>query len=325
MTPHPSSRRRVRAGLARTSLAAVVLVVAAVAVARPGADAQRATREARERHVFITALDRNDVSVTDLKPTEVVVKEDGAVREIVSVARATAPMQVVLLLDDSQAAQPLTMELRESVSAFVNLVAKNSPDSVMSVWTFGERPTRLVDFTTSAPVILRAVGALFPRPGAGSYLLEALVNVSTALRTRPATRPVIVAFVVEEGPEFSTATEDTVVYSLRNAGATLWTIVLQARPVPPDARGGQPAQTTTVERRDRALVLTDDAIASGGGSRNILDRLALESAYVSIASRLTSQIDITYSRPDRLVSPRKLDVTVKRPGVKVLAPRWAGQ
>jgi hypothetical protein len=236
-------------------------------------------------------------------------------------------MQIVLLIDDSAAAQALTMATRDSVSAFVHLVAKNSPDSAMSVWTFGERPTRLVDFTTSAPVLTRAVGALFPRPGTGAYLMEALVDVSTALKTRAATRPVIVAFLVEDGPEFSTANESTATYALRNAGAALWAIVLQARPVPADAKGKQSdqSQSTEVERRDRALVLSDGAVASGGGSKMILDGLGLESAYVSIASRLTSQIDVTYARPDRLVPPRKLDVTVTRPGVRVVAPRWASQ
>lgn len=317
MTPHPPRRRHVGAGWAGTSLLVAGLFVAA----GPGTEAQKTTRETRDRHVFLTALDRNDVAVTDLKTTEVAIKEDGATREIISVARATAPMQIVLLVDDSQAATPLTMETRASVSAFVNLVAKNSPDSEMAIWTFGERPTRLVDFTTSAPVLTRAAGGLFPRTGAGAYLMEALVNVSTALKTKAAARPVIVAFVAEDGPEFSTATEETVTYALRNAGAALWAVILQARPDP----AGRGSQGIQVERRDRDLVLSDATAASGGGSKVILDRLALESAYVSIASRLTSQLDVAYARPDRLVPPKKIEVTVTRPGVRVLAPRWAGQ
>jgi VWFA-related protein len=320
----PPSRRRLEAGWARVGLATVVLFALAVAAA-PGARAQKTKAETRDRHVFVTALDRNDIPVTDLKVNEVVVKEDGATREVVNVTRATAPMQITLLIDDSQATQAMTGEVRESASAFVNLVMKNSPDSEMSVWTFGERPTRLVDFTTSAPVLTRAIGGIFPRPGSGAYVMEALVNVSTALKTRGATRPVVVVFLAEEGPEFSTSTEATVTYGLRNAGATLWTIVLQARPEPPSGKGGQAAQSPAPERRDRDLVLADDAVASGGGTKVILDRMSLDSAFVSIASRLTSQVDIAYARPDRLVPPKKLEVTVTRPGVRVQAPRWAGQ
>jgi hypothetical protein len=320
----PPSRRRLGAGRVRAGLVAVALFVVAAA-AGPGAQAQKTKAETRDRHVFLTALDRNEIPVTDLKVNEVVVKEDGAAREVVSVTRATAPMQITLLIDDSQATQALTAELRESASAFVSLVLKNSPDSEVSVWTFGERPTRLVDFTTSAPVLTRALGGIFPRTGSGAYLMEALVNVSTALKTRGATRPVVVAFLAEEGPEFSTASEATVTYGLRTAGAALWTIVLQARPEPASGRGGQAAPSPPVERRDRDLVLGDDAIASGGGTKVILDRLSLDSAFVSIASRLTSQVDVAYARPDRLIAPKKLEVTVTRPGVKVQAPRWAGQ
>jgi hypothetical protein len=311
MTPHRhrSSWRRIGGRWVATSLAVVVLCASG-----PGAEAQRGTREARDRHVFLTALDRNDVSVTDLKASEVVVKEDGAVREIISVTRASAPMQIAVLVDDSQAAQALTMEVRQGASAFVQLVAKNSPDSEMALWTFGERPTRQVDFTTSASLITRAIGSLFPRPGSGAYLMETLVSVSTELKAHGAARPVILAFLVEDGPEFSTATEQTVTYALKNAGAVLWVIVLQGHTTP---------AALQVERHDRALVISDGADASGGGSKIILDRMAVESAYAAIASRLTSQVDVAYSRPDRLVPPRKIDVTVTRPGVRVLAPRWA--
>lgn len=309
------SWRRIAAGWAGTSLA----VMGLAAGAGPGAAAQRATRDVRERHVFITVLNRNDVPVTDLTTKEVVVKEDGAVREIVSVTRATTPMQIVLLVDDSQATDSLTAEIRQSATSFVGMMARNSPDSEMSLWTFGERPTRQVDFTSSVPLLTRAIGSLFPRVGAGSYLMEALVNVSTDLKKRGATRPIIVAFLAEDGPEFSTATEDTVTYALKGTGAALWSIVLQARP-DPNARGG-----VQIERRDRTAVLSDDAAQSGGGTKVILDRLGLESAFASIASRLGSQLDVAYARPDRLIPPSKIDVTVTRPGVRVQAPHWAGQ
>jgi len=305
------SRQRIPAVRTATALAVAVLW----ATPWVGAVPQRAGSDSRDRHVFLTVLDRNDAPVTDLTPADVVVKEDGAVREIVSVARATMPLQIVLLVDDSQAAQALTNRLRESTTAFVHRLAQSNPETAISIWTFGDRPTKVLDFTTSEPVITRATGALVSRPGSGAYLMEALVNVSAQLGTLASQRPAIVAFLVEDSPEFSTVTERTVAAALQTAGAALWTIVLQ----------GHGAGTADAEGHERARVVADDATASGGGSKVILDGLALESAFASIASRLASQMDVTYARPDRLVPPKKLDVTVTRPGVRVLAPRWAGR
>jgi VWFA-related protein len=307
--------RRTGAWLAGTAVSLVVFMLISVGAGR-GTTAQNTTRETRDRHVLMTVLDRNDTPVTDLTAAEVVVREDGAVREIARVGRATAPMQIVLLVDDSQATSTLTNELRQAFTSFVRLIAKDSPDSELSLMTFGERPTRQVDFTSSAPVLTRAIGSVFPRSGTGAYLLQALVESSKALKKRAATRPIIVALVAEGGPEFSNNSQQNVADALKNAGAALWTVVLQST---------TGVQNLSVEQRERAAVITDVAVASGGGSKPLLDKQALEHALATVATWLTSQVDVTYARPDRLIPPTRLEVTVTRPGLRVWAPRWAGQ
>jgi hypothetical protein len=40
---------------------------------------------------------------------------------------------------------------------------------------------------------------------------------------------------------------------------------------------------------------------------------------------LTSQLDVTYARPDALIPPKKLEMDITRKDVKLWAPRWGPQ
>ena len=52
----------------------------------------------------MSVVDKKGVPVTDVTPDDLVVREDGVAREILRVEPATDPMQVALLVDNSQAA-----------------------------------------------------------------------------------------------------------------------------------------------------------------------------------------------------------------------------
>ena len=40
------------------------------------------------------------------------------------------------------------------------------------------------------------------------------------------------------------------------------------------------------------------------------------------AAILTSRYDVVYGRPEALIPPTKMEIDVKRPDVRVMAPRW---
>src|SRR5262245_20062894 len=224
-------------------------------------------------------------------------------------------MQIALLVDDSAVTANMTTELRRAFGGFVGTMAESNPDSEFSLMTFGERPTQVVQLTTSVSVVTRAIDKIMPRNGAGSYLLQAIVESRKALQKRNAPRANIVAFVAEDGPEFSNESHQFVADALKNTGVALWTVILQ---------GDGVASTASNERRERASVITDVAQASGGNFKTILDRTALARGLSSVVTQLTSQVDVMYARPDRLIPPSKIEVTVKRPGLKVVGPHWAG-
>jgi len=271
-----------------------------------------AQRQLRDRGVVVSVVTSNDVPVTDLRPADFVVREDGLSREILSVTPAPPPSHVALLIDDSQAMQNSVQYLRTAVKLFVKAMADATPAPQMSLMTFGERPTRRAEFTPTAAIIDRAVDRIFPVSGSGAYLLEAIAETTKYLRLRTAERPVIVALVGENGPEFSTMLSRDVLQALQGAGASLWTVVLQT---------GTQALTSS-EARERAMVLSDGTADSGGMNKVVLTPQALDSAFDTVAKAILARQLVTYGRPDSLIPPERVEVEVKRPGVRVRAARW---
>jgi VWFA-related protein len=263
----------------------------------------------------------NDVPVTDLGPADFTVREDGLAREILRVEAAPLPTHLVLLVDDSQITQPSITYLRTALTTFVQRISAAVPEgqaglqTQMAFWTFGERPTQRVDFTTAPALIERAIGKLFHITGSGSYLLDAVIDVSKSLKKKEAARPVIVVFCSEDGAEFSNRTSKDVSDALQDAGASLWAVTLQV--------GNQ--RTSSTEARERAILLGDVTRTSGGYNKVILTPQSLESGFTTIANNLTGRYLVTYGRRDTLVPPSKLEVDVKRQGVQVRASRWAGR
>jgi hypothetical protein len=297
----------------RTKLRAIVVAfVAGMVVLGAVPHAQRATRE---QQVVVSVLDRDGNSVSGVAASDFTIREDGVAREVLRVEQAAAPMQIVLLIDTSAGMQLLISDLRKGAQAFSQTVWAKSPDSDVTLMEFGERPRQLSPPTTTAAVLARGLEGLAEHAGSGAYLLEALVDASTALKKRAAKRPVVAVFVRETSPEFSQQTYAQIEDALKSTRASLWVLVLQ---------GGRGSNGSD-EDRNRNVVIGDVTAHSGGTREILLDRMGIEMRFQQLANRLTSQYAVIYGRPESLIPPSKLDVGIKRAGARVLAPRWTGQ
>jgi len=283
-------------------------------VAGPGA-ATPDRLQTNQRTLTVGVLDRSNAPVHELGVGDLIVREDGVAREIVSVAPAPPPTEIVLLVDDSQAAAPLIRDLREALNGFANAVADLAPPPAIRLATFGDRPTVIVDFTPSFSAISRGIDRIATRPGSGATLLEAIDESATALQRRKAERPVIVAFVSEAGPEFGTLRHTNIASALQRANASLWTIVLTAR-----GGGG-----SSDAERERDMVIGDVTRQSGGRNQHILAAQNLPGAFSTLAEQILSRWAITYGRPDTLIPPSTLEIEARTGDRQVLAPRWAAR
>jgi VWFA-related protein len=275
--------------------------------------AQRATRQ---QQVVVGVSDRGGKPIAGLTPADFVVREDDVAREILSVQQASAPMQVVVLVDTSNEMQIALHDVRAAIERFAKALWAKSPESTISVMEFGERPALLQAPTSSATALADSVAGLAEHAGSGAYLLDTIVEAANALENRHAERPVIVAFVRDTSEEFSRRLAQQVEAPLKAARASLWAFVLQ--------ENGSTA-SSTIEMRQRDIVLGDVAPRTGGTREMLLNRMAIGPQFDQLAARLTSQYVVTYGRPESLIPPTRIEVTVKRAGARVQAARWAAQ
>lgn len=277
--------------------------------------AQQSTpRSTRQRAVVVTVLDRDGKPITEIGPDQFTVKEDGIAREVLGVGKPTDPMSIVLLIDTSDGTQPIVQDIRQGLQNFGKTMYDRQPGVSIATMSFGERPTLESDFSTTSVGYQTGVNKIFARTGSGSYFLEAITEAVKNLNKHHAARPVIVAFVSETSPEFSPQTRDQITATLKSIGAQLWVAVLQGR-----------GTSLTDEERNRSAVIGDVTKLSGGTSDMLLSRLAIAQKLGDLADRLTNEIVVTYSRPDSLIPPERVDVAVKRDGARVLWSRWTGK
>ena len=94
-------------------------VFAAMTVLSSTPHASQAGRDVREGVMFVSAVDREGEPVADLGPDAFQMREDGVRREILRVSRATEPIDVAMLVDNSAAARDDITFLRTALSKFV--------------------------------------------------------------------------------------------------------------------------------------------------------------------------------------------------------------
>jgi len=285
-------------------MTAVVLGVLAAASLAAGGAADG--RQARERTIYVTVVDGDGAPVTELGADEFVVREDGVAREVLRVGPATAPMDVAVLVDDSAAATRAIADLRKGLQAFASEMVRGNQISLI---TFGERPTILVDYTTTPAQLEAGINRIFSRPGTGAYLLEAIVEAARGLARRDPARPVMVV-VTTEGQEFSNDYHAKVLEALHESRAIMYALVLSGR-------GDNPQSD---EIRNRNIVLADGPATTGGRRDFLLAETSITPKLQQVASQLKHQYRLVYSRPESLIPPRTLAVEVRRSGLTALAP-----
>src|SRR6187549_1750078 len=181
------------------SLVAAAAMFAALAVLSSTPRAAQAARENREGVMFVSAVDREGEPVTGLGPDAFQIREDGIKREVLRVSRATEPIDVAILVDNSAAARDDITFLRTALS---NFVARITTGNHVAVIALADRPTILVDYTDDTKRLSDAVGRLFPMSGSGMTLLDAMFETSKGLERRGTPRAVMVP-VLTDGVEYS--------------------------------------------------------------------------------------------------------------------------
>lgn len=291
------------------SVVARVLIALAVIT---GAQPMSAWEPTEDRSIYTSVLDENGAPVTALTASDFVVRENGVAREILDVKRATDPLQIAVLVDTSEAIRPHLNDLRMALRTFFRGV---NGSQEIALYEFGERPALLADYSRDPVRQEAAVGQVFARSGTGGYLLDAIIEAAQGLRKREGRRPVIVV-ITTEGPEFSDRYHQIVLDEVRKTGAALHSFIFD-RPATP---------LFDSARWEREFALAKGARETGGRREHLLTSMALSDRLRDLAVELRNQYQIVYSRPESLIAPDKLEISVRRPGLTVRAAQaWTAE
>jgi VWFA-related protein len=260
--------------------------------------------DARTRSLYVSVVDGKGDAVTGLTVRDFTVREDGVTREVLRAEPATEPLDIVVLVDDSQAATAAIPYIRDGLTKFVDRLQGKAKIGIV---TIGERPTSVAESTTDVAALKKGINRIFPRPGSGAYLLEGINEVVRGVRLREAQRPVIVALTVE-GIEYSNLQYERVVSDLLASGAALHALAI-----------GSPVPSASDEIRNRNLVLAQGTEQSGGRRDQLLSPMAVQERLQQLAGELVNQYVVTYSRPEALIQPEKVQVGVNKPGLTARA------
>jgi len=261
--------------------------------------------QAQPVDIFVSVVDGKGDPAKGLTETDFRVREDGVLREVQKAGIATDQLTIALLVDDSQASSPALQMIREALDGFIDALAGKAEIAIV---TFGERPTIAVDYTTDSKKLRDAAHHIFPRTGGGAYLMDALVDVSKGLQKREARRPVIAVLAIDDEIEFSNRQYTQVLEELDRSRAALHVVTL-----------GTPSSSQVDEMRNRNQVIALGTERTGGRRDNVLALTGAAPRMKQLANELIYQYKVTFLRPETLIPPQKIEVTVSKPGLTARA------
>lgn len=284
-----------------TTLAALVLALQAVSVTAPEA----------ARTVTVSVTDKAGGPVAGLSTEEVVVLENGVARDVSRLEPDTRPLLVAVIVDSSG---PISSLYRLNVVEDVVRFLRRLPEgSRFAVWTTGDRPTRLVDFTDDVAQASRALKHVSPQ--GGNTVFDAILEAADDLKHKEGERTAVVV-VSGNGLGFSNYDRTHVVDRALGTGHTFMTVNFREGAAPGDPGFGGGDSLGRVGQVDYDHVFSALADKSGGLRESPLSAMAVGRALDKVAAALGSRYRITYGTvPD--LKKRKVEVKVARPGVEV--------
>jgi VWFA-related protein len=259
------------------------------------------------RALTVTLLDAKDQEVTDVSPSDVAVLENGVSRPIVSFKPDRRPLSVAVLVDTSAA---LGSAYRLNVvDAVTGLIARLPEGSRYALWTTGDRPTKLRDFTDDRGAAAAALKMVAPM--GGNYMLDAFDEASRDLRKngREGDRTAVVALSFM-GPEFSSLDKYRAA-DVAQDNADLFLCV--------QVEAAEGADADFEMRSNVGYVMDRLARATGGRFETILSPMGLDGALRKFSAHLRGAYRLVYATvPD--LKKRDLDLRIARKDTKVLLP-----
>ena len=127
---------------------------------------------------FVSAADAGGKPVTDLRPQDVVMSENGVRQQVVKVERQPVPIKLTITVDNSEDSAEALVHYRSGLAGLVEGLPR---DVEVTLITTAPQPRTVLRPTTDRTQILRAINGFAPEPGRPRFT-EALVEFSERLQ-----------------------------------------------------------------------------------------------------------------------------------------------
>ena len=275
----------------------------------------QAWAQQNERALFVSVTDASGSPVLNLPPSEFLVEEDGAQREVLRVEATRKRMQVALLVDTSAAAAFALADIRTGLET---LVATLHQDNEIALVTFGGPPRILVESTSRLNRLQDGIGRVFAFSDSASYLLDALVQTARGFERRESPRPVVIV-LTSEGTDYSRSSARDALEALEATSAATHVVILLSRSNVAGGFAGFDGNVGANDPYQRNLALAQLPEATGGQRRDLLLSSALGRTLRQLTTTLMNQYELVYSRPTSLIPPEEISVRMRRDDLRARA------
>jgi VWFA-related protein len=279
--------------------------------------------QALTRTVYVTVIDKEGQPVTDLRADEFELKYAGKVQPITDIKLSTTPLRVAIIVADRGTGMFQLGSLR-----FIEALLGRGEFSITGVIV---QPERLVDYSSEVDALRGGLLKLQKRGNnqTGAQLVEAIQAAAREVK-RDGYRPAIL--VMRAGGEGTTPIRSqTVREDIRTSGAVLYAI---SRTGTQGIGGSQNPTQAASAASVAAAANASDAMEGqltlgsilGEGSKDSGGRhvqtvaVSMVDLVQQIATELKNQYEITYTIPQAGRPNDRLEVTLKRRGLTLLAP-----
>jgi hypothetical protein len=280
-----------------------------------------ASSQSVERIVYASVLDRAGHPVTDVAAKDLTVRENNIDRRVLLVSRAVERLDVAVLVDTSEDAEPFISDFRRGLLEFFRGMSDRHEIALIG---FGQRPNTLVDYTRDIRRLEAGVAGVFAQRGSGAYLMDSIIETSLSLRARERPQREVVV-ITSEGRELSDRNAGEVLGEVQRSGIILDAFVVVGRQqgVGPASQAGMlgwtagAAASQDQPAHERAVAL-DEAIKRTGGRREDLVTAATLAAKLrELAARLNNQYRVVYEGPPSLTRPASIEIVTPRADLRV--------
>jgi uncharacterized protein YegL len=301
--------------MVRSGSLARVLILALIASSVTFA--QQNQVKANQLLVFISATDSSGASVTDLKPEEIAMTEDGAPGKVVSLDRHQLPIKLTVAVDNGKDSTPAMSSLKTGLTG---LVEGLPPDVEVTLITMSQ-PQTVVRPTTDRAQITQGISRVGPDTRAVAKFSETIVEYAERIdkdfKDKKLTYAPLLVLVSTSTPELETVEPDTIqkaLNTLLTRGARVSVVMFTTTPTNTNA-------VANMKQGRQALISQPIVKASRGKFEALVQFNQLETVLPAwgkeIATSHTKQSNQWRAVIDR---PNGNTGALNKPGLRITRP-----